>query len=144
MRETFLWFGIYCAWALVFFLVVLPWMMGRIPTDERPEHRASPEWQALGAKVTARRGYRCAACGATEGLHLHHWTSISYGYERPWMVLWLCERQHLSKYRWSVHWWSSWLFSHYARGVWLSTALVVGAGKARRVGRRRERELISH
>jgi hypothetical protein len=152
MRGTLIWFGIYCLWAVVFFTIIWPWAKGRIPNDKRRAYRQSDDWAALAAAVTARRGYRCAARWRCAGpLHLHHWDIRSYGWERPWQVLWLCERHHLAyrvvddpvtrepyrkPYRFSVHWWSEWIFSDLERGLWLTTPMVVGWGKLNRLGRR--------
>src|SRR5262245_20071419 len=112
MRETLLWAAAYgLAW-LAFCTVVLPRLRGRIRNDQHAEYRQTPEWHALRQHVAARRGYRCAARYRCAGpLHLHHWDLRSYGYDKPWQLVFLCERHHHSSHRWSAHWWSEVLFS---------------------------------
>ena len=133
MGGTLLWFGVYCAWALLFFAVIWPWAKGRLPADRYHEHLNSPEWAATWAKLeTKRRGRRCAACGTTDGLgHPHHVTYASLGYESTWQLVRLCRRDHRR-----VHQWSEWVFSSRTRGLWFTTGVVAGAGKLARLGRR--------
>jgi hypothetical protein len=117
-------------------LVIEPRLRGRLSTYEYHAYLRSPEWADLCARFGAtRRGSRCAACGTTEDLaEPHHISYQRLGNEPLWHLVRLCKRHHTG--RWSVHVWSEWLFSSRTRGLWLTTALVCGAGKARRLGRR--------
>jgi hypothetical protein len=136
MRGTLLWFAGYCLWAVACFFVIWPRLIGRISSHDYHAYLQSDEWAAQTERLAAtRRGRRCAACGTTTDLaEPHHVTYANLGFERTWQLVRLCKRHHTG--RWSVHVWSEWLFSSRTRGLWLTTALVCGAGKARRLGRR--------
>lgn len=123
----------------LFVLVVEPWLRGRLPSDRYHAHLRSGEWAETCRRLERRRrGRRCAACGTTTDLgQPHHVVYTNLGFESLWQLVRLCKRHHVGRF--GVHWWAEWLFSSRTRGLVLTTALVCGYGKAKRLGHRTPR-----
>jgi hypothetical protein len=138
MREVAVWFLLACLSAGLFKFVLIPWAIGRLPTDRYHEHLRSPEWAATVARLGAtRRGRRCAACLGTLDLNVHHVFYVNLGFERLWQLVRLCDRHHRM-----VHTASEWVFSSKTRGLWLTTPSVIVCTRLTHLGRRQPRRSL--
>jgi 5-methylcytosine-specific restriction endonuclease McrA len=65
--------------------------------DDNPEYIAylkSPEWSALRTRLFAERGNKCACCGKSKDLRLHHKTYVRLYDEMDSDLEVLCEDCH--------------------------------------------------
>jgi hypothetical protein len=110
---------------------------GRISGDDYHTWIRSPGFQAVTADLVRRRGARSAVTGhpgpvavrpshfaRPHYLRAHHWTYINVGRELPWQLVLVTLPEHQRIHDLSVLW-----FGNKNRGLWLTTAVVVGWGK---------------
>lgn len=63
----------------------------------KEEYRAylqSPHWKEVSAQCKERYDNKCAICGSTEDLNVHHWTYERIGDEHPQDLICLCRSCH--------------------------------------------------
>jgi hypothetical protein len=82
---------------------VLGWLVepnAALPPSEYRTYIAGPRWRTR--KKAYYRGHqrRCAACGTTRSIHLHHRTYDRLGCERDADLVPLCERDHDLAHAW--------------------------------------------
>ena len=65
----------------------------------------SPEWQALRLRVLKRDGYKCAHCGASKPLDVHHKTYERVGRERMRDLVALCRECHEAEHEVEPEFW---------------------------------------
>lgn len=58
------------------------------------EYLQTPHWKEVSAQCRERYDNRCAICGSTEDLNVHHWTYEHLGEEKPWELICLCQSCH--------------------------------------------------
>jgi len=71
-----------------------PWL-----TDNYRRYLESDEWRAVRSGALERARHRCARCGSTDDLHVHHVSYTRLGYERPDDLTVLCAACHELEHR---------------------------------------------